>query len=196
METVFSFFLLFTRKLPEPVASASFPVELLYDPGNSKKLRESLDLTHWAVYLKDDEHLYHILRTNSVFTSLTLHGPNTGVDDETLARLWGGCTGACVKLRSIDLKGQDKITDASVKELFRLFGSVKALTLAHCSGITDQSIQAIMARGAALEALDVEGCGRITSIAISAIATKCLSLRRLNLAGCTEITDKALTTIG
>ncbi|KAH8233107.1 hypothetical protein KR026_004476 [Drosophila bipectinata] len=112
-------------------------------------------------------------------------------------------------LRSLNLRGCNKISDVSLKyglkhvELRRLLlsncqqisllgmeavasscPSIEELDLSDCYNITDKTIQVITAKMPRLRALHISGCSQLTEHTLDAIITNCTCLQTLSIYRC------------
>lgn len=117
---------------------------------------------------------------------LNLVDDNTVVDGFSIQQLKG--------LRSLNLKGCNKITDVSLKYGLK-FVELQRLFLSNCQQISLFGMETLVLNCPSIEELDLSDCYNINDNTIKLITTKFSRLRSLHISGCTQLTDHSLDAI-
>ena len=88
------------------------------------------------------------------------------------------------KLRTLNLRGCENITDARVSEVARRCSNLQTLNLTCCKNITDASVMEVARRCSNLHTLNLKECENITDASVLEVARRCSNLQTLTLLGC------------
>lgn len=111
------------------------------------------------------------------------------IDDECFANLEKD---QYVNMRSLDLTGCSRITDASVYHITRAAPKLRTLVLAKCPNISDRGAVQIARLGRNIHFLHLGHCSQLTDRCIAFLAQYCNRLRYIDLACCARLTDDAV----
>lgn len=95
-----------------------------------------------------------------------------------------------VNLRHLDLIGCDRLTDAAVLTISKLWPHLSVFKISS-RNITDHSIVELVHRCVEFVVIDLSGCELITDLSVQGIMKNCSMLQELTLSGCRNITDNA-----
>lgn len=97
-------------------------------------------------------------------------------------------------LRSLNLKGCNKITDVSLKYGLKYI-ELQRLYLSYCQQISSIGMEALVQNCPSIEELDLSDCYNINDKTIQLVTTKLSRLRTLHLSGCSQLTEHSLDAI-
>lgn len=97
-------------------------------------------------------------------------------------------------LRSLNLKGCNKITDVSLKYGLK-FLELQRLYLSNCQQITLVGMETLVVNCPSIEEIDLSDCYNINDKTIQLLTAKLSRLRALHISGCTQLTDHSLDAI-
>ncbi|XP_065368203.1 F-box/LRR-repeat protein 14 [Calliphora vicina] len=97
-------------------------------------------------------------------------------------------------LRSLNLKGCNKITDVSLKYGLK-FIELQRLYLSNCQQITLLGMETLVLNCPSIEEIDLSDCYNINDKTIQLVTAKLSRLRALHISGCTQLTDHSLDAI-
>ncbi|XP_075165920.1 uncharacterized protein LOC142238220 [Haematobia irritans] len=97
-------------------------------------------------------------------------------------------------LRSLNLKGCNKITDVSLKYGLK-FIELQKLYLSYCQQISSVGMEALVLNCPSIEVLDLSDCYNINDKSIQLVTAKLSRLRCLHLSGCSQLTEHSLDAI-
>lgn len=117
---------------------------------------------------------------------LNLVDDHTVVDGFSIQQLKG--------LRSLNLKGCNKITDVSLKYGLK-FIELQHLFLSNCQQISLFGMETLVVNCPSIEELDLSDCYNINDNTIKLVTAKLSRLRALHISGCTQLTDHSLDAI-
>lgn len=97
-------------------------------------------------------------------------------------------------LRSLNLRGCNKISDVSLKYGLKHI-ELNRLLLSNCQQISLLGMEALVTNCPALEILDLSDCYNINDQGIKIITEKLKRLRSLDISGCSQLTDHSIDAI-
>lgn len=97
-------------------------------------------------------------------------------------------------LRSLNLRGCNKISDVSLKYGLKHI-ELSRLLLSNCQQISLLGMEALVTNCPALEILDLSDCYNINDQGIKIITEKLKRLRSLDISGCSQLTDHSIDAI-
>uniref|UniRef100_A0A1I8PYR9 F-box domain-containing protein n=1 Tax=Stomoxys calcitrans TaxID=35570 RepID=A0A1I8PYR9_STOCA len=97
-------------------------------------------------------------------------------------------------LRSLNLKGCNKITDVSLKYGLK-FVELQHLHLSYCQQISSVGMEALVTNCPSIEVLDLSDCYNINDKTIQLVTANLTRLRTLHLSGCSQLTEHSLDAI-
>lgn len=145
---------------------------------------KSLDLsncqfvTDLALQDLQDLHQLRVLRLAGCF----------GITDSGLEFIRG------LNLSMLDLKGCERLSDATVAQTVARMHNLRALVLEGVHRLSDEGL-AKLGECHALEKLSIKGCSQVSDVGIAVFAANCPHLHWLDISGCKRITHKGLFSI-
>ncbi|XP_073812196.1 uncharacterized protein [Musca autumnalis] len=97
-------------------------------------------------------------------------------------------------LRSLNLKGCNKITDVSLKYGLK-FIELQRLCLSYCQQISSFGMEALVSNCPSIEELDLSDCYNINDKTMQLVTAKLKRLRALHISGCSQLTEHSLDAI-
>ncbi|KAL7737115.1 hypothetical protein ACLKA6_005330 [Drosophila palustris] len=97
-------------------------------------------------------------------------------------------------LRSLNLRGCNKISDVSLKYGLKHI-ELNKLLLSHCQQISLLGMEALVNNCPSIEILDLSDCYNINDQGIRTITEKLQRLRSLDISGCSQLTDHSIDAI-
>ncbi|XP_061391676.1 uncharacterized protein LOC133327120 [Musca vetustissima] len=97
-------------------------------------------------------------------------------------------------LRSLNLKGCNKITDVSLKYGLK-FIELQRLCLSYCQQISSLGMEALVSNCPSIEELDLSDCYNINDKTMQLVTAKLKRLRTLHISGCSQLTEHSLDAI-
>lgn len=91
-------------------------------------------------------------------------------------------------LRSLNLTGNEKVTDLAIRDLCQANLGLETLTLSNCTRLTDAGLE-ILPSLPRLDTLVLNYCRELTDTGVGLHLSRCGSLRVLDLASVTKLTD-------
>lgn len=97
-------------------------------------------------------------------------------------------------LRSLNLKGCNKISDVSLKYGLKLV-ELQRLCLSYCQQISSLGMEALVLNCPSIEELDLSDCYNINDKTMQLVTAKLKRLRSLHISGCSQLTEHSLDAI-
>jgi len=120
-----------------------------------------------------------------------------GLDDRALLQIAGapyGTTSGLKHLVTLDVAGNDRITDKGVSALVRC-EKLQTLRFGYCLRISDVCFSVLLPRVRNLRVLNVRGCRRLSMRCIHTVISNLLCLEKLDIVGCSIDGNEAAGTM-
>jgi hypothetical protein len=116
---------------------------------------------------------------------------NEHITDNGLLALGEGCNG----LQFINLCDCKRITDRGVDGLARGCPNMRLLNLTRCIALSDSTFRSLAQYCHLLKSLNINRCMRLTNAGLQAVARGCKQLQSLNIGACHKITEGGIAAI-